>query len=344
MRQCSHVHQPDAVGETVEEQRAHVGGSLDLEIAFLLLGEPVVLAEHDGVLYPLCHQLVGEGPLLAQAVHVVAYRHGHHVGVGFQAGDVFLARRPVGDDEEFQFRLRALQERDEREGEYGEQVVFESHALHYLPEGVIHVEVHDVFLIRVHVGRHLLACVYIVGLHVGVVEPIHVAVNPAAYHHRHVVAPDISHMVRGAPLGVHPVELFRRDARHEGVSGAFRHIVGEVSCHGDFSLRLLAERHADGVADAVGEQCSDAHRTLNPSVLAVSGFGNAEVQRIVHAFLRHGVHEKSHRPHHHHGVACLDGDYHVVEFLSLADAQKFHAALHDALRRVSVARHDAVGE
>ena len=66
-------------------------------------------------------------------------------------------------------------------------------------------------------------------------------------------------------------------------------IVDKVACHRYFSLRLLAKTNAYGVADAVGEQCSDAYGTLDASVLALASLSHAEVERIVHVIAVHLV-------------------------------------------------------
>ena len=68
------------------------------------------------------------------------------------------------------------------------------------------------------------------------------------------------------------------------------------------------------------------------------------MQRIVHLLTAHGINQQAYRLHHYHRVARLDGDHYILEVFTLADAQKLHAALHDACRRVAIARHDAVGE
>ncbi len=109
-------------------------------------------------------------------------------------------------------------------------------------------------------------------------------------------------------------------------------------------LRFLAEADADGVADAVDEQRTDAHCALQPAVLALASFRHAQVQRIVHAFLLHLLAEQADALHHDHRVRGLNADHDVAEPFPLADAQEFHTRLHDALGRIAVARHDAVGE
>ena len=154
----------------------------------------------------------------------------------------------------------------------------------------------------------------------------------------------MSHSASGAALRAHPREVLRLGAWHESVSGTLRDIVDEVARNGYLRFRLLAQTHADSVADTVGKQCADAHRTLDASVLAFASLGDAEVERIVHVRLVHLGDEQTHRAHHDDRVRRLDAYHYVVELFLLADAQKLHTALDDAFRRVAVARHDAVGE
>ena len=55
----------------------------------------------------------------------------------------------------------------------------------------------------------------------------------------------------------------------------------------DLGLRLLGQRDADRVAEAVVEQRADADRALDPAVLVVAGLGDAEMERERHADLVH---------------------------------------------------------
>ena len=118
----------------------------------------------------------------------------------------------------------------------------------------------------------------------------------------------------------------------------------QLARHGYLAFRLFREAHADGVANALGKQRPYAQGRLYPAVLALACLCHPEVQRIVHALGVHGLHQHAHRVHHHHGVRCLDADDHVVEGLAAENPEKLHAALHNALRRVAVARHYAVGQ
>ena len=114
--------------------------------------------------------------------------------------------------------------------------------------------------------------------------------------------------------------------------------------HGDLRLGLLGERHADGVAQAVLQQGTDAGGALDASVLAVAGLGDAEVQRVIPAQLHHAVYQQAVGLHHHPGVAGLHAEHDVVEVFIAADAQKLECALHHAQRGVAVAVEDAVAE
>ena len=51
--------------------------------------------------------------------------------------------------------------------------------------------------------------------------------------------------------------------------------------HGNFVHAVFRERNADGVADAVGQQRADADGALDAAILAVAGFGDAEVNRVI---------------------------------------------------------------
>ena len=114
--------------------------------------------------------------------------------------------------------------------------------------------------------------------------------------------------------------------------------------HRNLVLGRFAEADADGVADAVDEQGTDAHGTLQAAVLALAGFRDAEVEGEGHAFGLHGAAQQAHALHHHHGVGGFDADDDIQELLLHAHAQELHARLHDAGGRVAIARHDAVGE
>ena len=112
--------------------------------------------------------------------------------------------------------------------------------------------------------------------------------------------------------------------------------VYQLSGNRNLTFRLLGERHANRIADTFREQCSDAHSTLDASVLALASLSHTEMQRVVHVFAVHCLDEQPHRLYHHHRIACLDGDDHIRKVLTAEDAQELHATLNDAGRRVAV--------
>ena len=68
------------------------------------------------------------------------------------------------------------------------------------------------------------------------------------------------------------------------------------------------------------------------------------MEGIVHIFLIHGFYQQSNRLNHHHGIAGLDGNDHIVEVFPSADTQKFHTTLHDSCRSVTITAHDTVAQ
>ena len=296
----------------------------------------VHLGEHNGVEQAVRPQLVSQRTLLAEAVLLVGHSHNHYLRVSLQASHVLLRRRAELQHEELHLCLHSTHERRSvvREDRVGVRLAG------------VGVEVDDVFLSVAAVLGQISTAIDVVGGHIGV--ELHalcvVVLSKRSNHDGRVRAADASCSACLATLGAHPREVLRLGSGHEGVSGTLRDIVDEVACDGYLRLRLLAQTHADGVADAVGKQCADAHRTLDASVFALASLGHAEVERIVHVSLVHLGDEQAHGAHHDDGVRCLDAYHYVVELLLLADAQKLHAALDDAFRRVAVARHDAVGE
>ena len=157
-------------------------------------------------------------------------------------------------------------------------------------------------------------------------------------------ASHVSDSSGGPPLRVEPVERRCLCARYEHVSRPSCDVFHKMACHGYLSLGLLTERHAYGVAYPVCHERAHTDRAFYASVLALASLRHTEMERIVHVFGFHAAHEQPHRAHHHHRVRRLDRYHHIVERLPLAYAQELHAALHDAFGRVTVARHDAVGQ
>ena len=62
---------------------------------------------------------------------------------------------------------------------------------------------------------------------------------------------------------------------------------------GDFVDAVLGERHPDGIAESVEEEGTDADGALDSTVFAVTGFGHAEMERVVHVLLGHAFDEEA---------------------------------------------------
>ena len=342
------VHEPQTIGQPVDHERTHVGGSLKHEVALMTLRVSVHLGEDHGVEQRGVHHLVHQGALLAQAVLVVTHAHHHHLRMLLQASHILVGRCSEGQDEKFGRCLACSEER------YG---VVREHRIGAWC-AVVDVEVDEVTLCALHLFGHVSATIDEVGLLVGTVsEGIGAYVTVMSCRrcndHRHVGAADrqdvalgIGHLdgACGAARWTKPVKLRVLCSGYEHVARVLADILYEMFSHRNFCLRLLAQAHAYGVANAVGEQCSNAHGTLYASVLALTGFGHAEVEGIVHVGLVHLADEQTHGAHHDHGVAGLYAYDHVVKLLTLADAQKLHAALNNAFGRVAITRHYAVRE
>ena len=117
---------------------------------------------------------------------------------------------------------------------------------------------------------------------------------------------------------------------------------GQFIGHRDFCFGRLRKRHTNGVADAIGQECTDTHGTFDASVLAFAGFRHTEVEREVHFLAAHRVYEQAHALHHHHGVRSFDRNHHVVKMHLGTDAQELHATLHNARWCVAITAHDAI--
>ena len=113
----------------------------------------------------------------------------------------------------------------------------------------------------------------------------------------------------------------------------------------DFVNRVLGERDADGVADAVRQQRADADGALDPAVLAVAGLGHAEVDWIVpvRALRVEPGDEQAIGLDHHLRVGRLHREDEIVIVIFPRQTGEFQRALAHPERRVAVAVHDAVG-
>ncbi len=113
-------------------------------------------------------------------------------------------------------------------------------------------------------------------------------------------------------------------------------VVGRDQPLGDRHLgfRLLGERDAHGVAQAVVEQGADADGRLDAPILAQAGLGHAQVERVVEAFLVHARHQQPVGLDHDLRIRGLHRQHDVVVVVARGDAQELQRRL-DHARGVS---------
>jgi hypothetical protein len=112
----------------------------------------------------------------------------------------------------------------------------------------------------------------------------------------------------------------------------------------DFVDAVFGEGDADGVAESVEEETADADGAFDAAVFAVARFGDAEVERVVHVFLRHALHEQAVGLDHDLGIRGLHREHDLLVGVRLGDAEELEGALDHTERRVAVAVHDAVAQ
>ena len=117
-------------------------------------------------------------------------------------------------------------------------------------------------------------------------------------------------------------------------------------CDRDFMDRIFCQGDADGVADSIREEGADADGAFDPTVLAVAGFGDTEVDGVVpvRAFLIEPRDEQAVGLDHHFRIRCLHREHEIVIAVVTGDAGEFQRAFHHAERSVPVAVHDPIRE
>ncbi|MEY5016372.1 MAG: hypothetical protein RIS92_2730 [Verrucomicrobiota bacterium] len=150
-----------------------------------------------------------------------------------------------------------------------------------------------------------------------------------------------------APLVGEGVEGQRRHRKRVGVRFEREFSdAGEFAGDGDFVNGILGERHADGVADSVREQAANADGAFDPSVVAVSCFGDAEVEWIVPvvAELVEARCEQAVCADHDLWITGFHGEHEVVEAFVASNPSKLEGAFHHAFGGIAVPVHDSVGQ
>ena len=170
------------------------------------------------------------------------------------------------------------------------------------------------------------------------------AVEAFADNHGGICSTDVEHGASGAALRPNVVEAWKSHTRNKGVTRAAYHIGGQLIGHGNFVLGSFAQTNANGIANTVSEKCANTCCTLDAAVLTFACLCHAEMKWEIHPLRLHDGAQKAHTAHHDHCVGRFDGDDNILEVFFLTNAQKLHAALHDALGRISVARHNTVAQ
>ena len=118
----------------------------------------------------------------------------------------------------------------------------------------------------------------------------------------------------------------------------------DVVSHGDLFDGVFGEGDTHGVAYAVDEQGADACGTLVACLHGVAGFGDTQVDGVIHAEGLHFLDKEAGALHHDFDVAGLHGEHQLVVVLFAAHLGELYGALCHAFGGVAVARHDALAE
>ena len=132
--------------------------------------------------------------------------------------------------------------------------------------------------------------------------------------------------------------------QHLEPSLAPHEVVREQLRHRNLVLRGLCQRHADRIADAVGQQGTYADSALDPPLQPVAGLGHPEVDRKGHPLALHRFDQQPVGGHHHARIARLHGDDRLIELPRLADAQELHRGGHHPLGGVAPLVEDPPGQ
>ena len=79
-------------------------------------------------------------------------------------------------------------------------------------------------------------------------------------------------------------------------------VIYQMACHRNLCSRFLAQAYTNGIADAISQEGTDTYGTLDSAIFAFAGFGYAEVEWLVHAFLLHFFYQEAHGADHHNGI------------------------------------------
>jgi hypothetical protein len=121
-------------------------------------------------------------------------------------------------------------------------------------------------------------------------------------------------------------------------------LLGNRLGDGNFVYGVFGQRNANGVAQTIHQQAADADGALDAPVFAVAGFGDSEVEGIVHRLLGHALHEQAVGLDHDLWIRRLHGKNDGPVIVAFGDPEEFQRTLDHAEGRVAVAVHDPIGE
>lgn len=113
---------------------------------------------------------------------------------------------------------------------------------------------------------------------------------------------------------------------------------------GDFVDGVFGEADSDGVADSFHEEGCDSGGGFDAGVLSVSGFGDAKVEGVVHAFFVDAHGHEAVGGDHDGDSAGFGGDVEVVVAVFFAEPEVFDGGFDHASGGVAVGDEDAFGQ
>ena len=89
------------------------------------------------------------------------------------------------------------------------------------------------------------------------------------------------------------------------MTGTASHVIGKFLGYRYLILGSLGKRHTQGIANSVGQQCTNTHSALYAAILGITGLGNTKMQGIRDTLFGHHTYKTANGCHHHGCVAGL---------------------------------------
>ena len=121
-------------------------------------------------------------------------------------------------------------------------------------------------------------------------------------------------------------------------------MIDQKLCYRNLVFGRFGQRNADRIADTVRQKRSDTDSTLDAPLDPVPCLGDAQVERIIHPFPLHRVHQKPVGRHHDPRIARLHRHHNLIERLLATDAQELHRRGYHAFGRIAPLVENALRE